>query len=134
MKRVKLYIVNILLTIAGFLMQERGKRILLIASLHTVLFEEGILKNLTLDKLNNELELVKYEDALLLPQHNAALIWNSDRLRGCVIGSCESELDVTKVANNILEIVPSWLKYNLTKMESDIIDIFITDVSMYKAR
>lgn len=111
--------------ILGFCMTKHTKRFVLLASLQVHLVKEGIVRDETMSKLNEALDLVKYENALDFPVLIHDTIWGGVKLDHILphsevidlTNTCLPYRELRQVASELVNQSPSWLHYGNAHVE-----------------
>ena len=134
---------------------ERARRMLFLTSLATALAKEGIIKRNALDTLNEDLQLANSDDSLKLGKQLSTNIWSHKNLKGVArnegwdgiksyicttdnengTGNKECEYlslnDIRVVGTKVIRATPDWIKYDKSKMQADVPDLFMTHAITY---
>lgn len=110
---------------------ERAKRMIFLTSLAVALAREGLIKKHTIDSLNQDMELAKNDNTLLIGEELSKGIWNGIKLRKQfntehpgLIGL--SEID--KISQIVIEDTPKWIRYDSNLMKNDITELVAGNV------
>lgn len=121
---------------------ERAKRMLFLTSLATTLAREGIIKKNTLGVLNRNLKLAKNEKCLMIGEELTCVLWKPSKEYNLTFRSNwantydESEGwggrylpfdDIRHISERVIKSSPPWIRYNNTRMQEDVTDLFITN-------
>ena len=129
MKRAKdlilAFLAHIGFSLLGFCMTSHTKRFVLLASLQVHLVREGILRDETMSKLNEALDLVKYEDALEFPVMLHDTIWGGLKLEKILqtqevvnlTNTCLPYSELRRVATEFVNQAPPWLHYGKERVD-----------------
>lgn len=137
MNHVKLSMRHLLsligLYLLGLILPRRGKRIILLTTLHARLVRDGVFHEETMCKLNASLHLASSEKALALPASIYGSVWSAEQLKAImkeIDGNYDGETcllysDARRVGESIIELTPRWLKYdNPDEMLNDVLSLF----------
>lgn len=112
---------------------ERAKRMLFLTSLAVALAREGLIKKHTIDSLNQDMELAKNDNTLLIGEELSKGIWNGIKLRKQfhsehpgMIGL--SEID--KISQTVIEDTPKWIRYDSNLMRNDIAELVASNAKV----
>lgn len=123
---VGLYLLSILLP-------NRGKRIIMLTTLHAQLVRDGVFHAETLQKLNDSLFLASSATALTLPASIYSSVWNAAQLQSILHeidgkydgDTCLLYADAKKVSQSIITLTPMWLRYgSIDDMMRDVMSLF----------
>lgn len=121
---------------------ERAKRMLFVTSLATTLAQEGIIKKNTLGVLNRNLKLARNEKCLMIGEELSCVMWKPTKQHSPLfkdnwipsespnISTSDKYLtfdDIRIISNKVIKSSPSWIRYNNTRMQEDVTDLFITN-------
>lgn len=123
---------NFLLTILGTLLPNKFKRYILLTTIYTKGVNEKLFFSLDLQELNNKLALAQDIKAMENISMISNRLWSNveleELLRESVIcslrGECMTLVEADTLANRIINMTPKWLRYNPTKMQLDISNLF----------
>lgn len=113
----------------------RARRLIYITTVYNQLVQENILKETTLAKLNQNMNLVCDESALKLPVEMSELIWHDICFKDiikeelgqivCNTNECLPFNDARAFSSRIVEQTPKWLMYgDRNKMVEDLEKLF----------
>lgn len=110
---------------------ERAKRMIFLTSLAVALAREGLIKKHTINSLNQDMELAKNDNTLLIGEELSKGIWNGIKLRKQFNtehpGLIElSEID--KISQIVIEDTPKWIRYDSSLMKNDITELVAGNV------
>ena len=117
----------------GWILPKRGKRILMLVSLHAQLVQDGVFDEETLKKLNESMHLADSEEALSYPAHFHRVVWGQDRIPDEVVtaigahsgAQCLPYTEAKRVSMLLVELTPAWLRYDTYEnMGKDVIRLF----------
>lgn len=120
----------------GALLPEKGKRVILLTSLHNKLVQKGVFESETLEKLNSTLCLADSERTLNLPPSFIGRVWDEDKLSQIFVDietahtqdSCLIYADAQKVADKIVSLAPAWVRYgSADEMVRDTLGLFYSN-------
>lgn len=123
---VGLYLLSILLP-------NRGKRIIMLTTLHARLVRDGVFHAETLQKLNDSLFLASTPTALTLPASIYGRVWDTNQLHSILNeidgkydgDTCLLYADARKVSQSIISLTPAWLRYgSVDDMMRDVMSLF----------
>ena len=120
---------------------ERAKRMLFLTSLATTLAQEGIIQKNTLGVLNRNLKLAKNDKCLMLGEELTRVMWKPDKryyqlFKDNWFASDTNEPvshrylafdEIRSLSERVIDTSPSWVRYNATRMQEDVTDLFITN-------
>lgn len=121
------------LHLLGLILPNRGKRLLMLTSLHARLVRDGVFHNETLTKLNDSLFLASSEKALVLPASVYNQLWDAEKVKNIMAeidgkydgDTCLLFDDARRVSQSIISLTPSWLRYDTNEqMLKDLIQLF----------
>jgi len=124
---------NFRFLVLGFILPKKGKRILMLVSLHAQLVQDGVFDDETLKKLNESMRLADSEDALNYPAHFHNVVWGRDRLPEEVVSQigqyssdqCLPYTEAQRVSKMLVDLTPAWLRYDTyDNMGKDVIRLF----------
>lgn len=137
MKQVKKGLTHLIvlfgLYLLGIVLPNRGKRLMVLTSLHARLVRDGVFHEETLSKLNQSLYLASSEKALELPASVYKQLWDAEQLKSImkdIDGQYDGETcllydDAKKVSQSIIPLIPSWLRYDSNeRMLQDVVNLF----------
>ncbi len=111
----------------------RGKRIIMLTTLHARLVRDGVFHAETLQKLNESLFLASSDTALTLPASIYGRVWDANQIQtvlneidGRYDGdTCLLYSDAKKVSESIISLTPEWLRYgSVDDMRRDVLSLF----------
>lgn len=123
---VGLYLLSIILP-------NRGKRIIMLTTLHARLVRDGVFHAETLQKLNDSLFLASSPTALTLPASIYGMVWDVEQLHSILQeidgqydgDTCLLYADAKKVSQSIISLTPTWLRYGtVDDMLRDVMSLF----------
>lgn len=106
---------------------EKAKRMLFMISLSSALAREGIIQENTITSLNNELNLAKNNETLLLGKELSSTIWGKTQLK-TMFSNMSSELTISEIdtiSKQLSEQAPDWVCYDENKMSKDLRSLLI---------
>lgn len=121
------------LYLLGLILPNRGKRLIMLTSLHARLVRDGVFHNETLSKLNQSLYLASSEKALELPASVYNQVWDAEKVKTILTeidGKYDGETcllyeDAKKVSQSIITLTPAWLRYDTEEgMLRDVLNLF----------
>ena len=121
------------LHLLGLILPNRGKRLLMLTSLHARLVRDGVFHTETLSKLNDSLFLASTEKALVLPASVYNELWDAEKVKSIMAeingkyngDTCLLFDDAKRVSQSFISLTPSWLRYDThEQMLKDLIQLF----------
>lgn len=117
----------------GCLIPNKGKRIIVLASLYAKLVEKGIFHKEALERINNALMIADSEEAMNLPPYVYRKVIDEGQLEEAIKEletTSEGNIRLTyreakRISSQIVDLTPIWLRYSDNKtMEKDIVNLF----------
>lgn len=115
---------------------EKDRRTFCLASLFYYLSDKDFYKgsSVNLESLTSALNLSPDRAMLELPRATSALVWGDvlipaalANVKGCALEHCPTLDEATRLAEEMVSLSPSWLRYKHTTMVQDIVkQIYLT--------
>lgn len=109
------------------LISTHGKRIIFITSLYFQVVQLERLKADALSKLNSMMNLAANEQALQLPAALRGIVWNHTTIgEELSVELLDQEISTERahlLSERVVELSPSWVRYNRRDMLSDVFDL-----------
>ncbi len=109
----------------GYVMPTRMKRIVVMSSLLGSITKKKELDSVTLEKVNDLVNICDMHTAICFPMMYSKISWNDEVVHDTTqVGKNLNESDLRKqTATKIIKMIPNWLKYEEESMERDITDM-----------